>query len=188
MASAGSADTGWILSLVAADARTAAEMHPMLITLFGIPLNLDIPFIFLIFDLKWVAVIPLVVMILVLISNSLLMQGMMKYVKACLDIRVVKCSGLENVFMSTISVLCENPIHNIFLQSMLMQIIGAFMKISALAVHIVTFSVYCAIFNDDPTHFADVVLPTLGYLMILAMPAAMLPNNLEAAMMIRSRC
>ncbi|KAK2940688.1 Multidrug resistance-associated protein [Blattamonas nauphoetae] len=128
MASAGSADTGWILSLVAADARTVAEMHPMLIPLFGIPLNLDIPFIFLIFDFKWVAMIPLVVMIPVLIPNSLLMRGMVKYVKAYMvfndernkitieifqDIRVVKCSGLENVFKSTISVLCENPIHNI---------------------------------------------------------------------------
>ncbi|KAK2958121.1 Multidrug resistance-associated protein [Blattamonas nauphoetae] len=200
MASAGSADTGRILSLVAADARTVAEMLPMLIMLFGIPLYLIIPLIFLIFDFKWVAVIPLVVMILVVIPNSLLMQGMIKYVKSYMvfndernkitnetfqGIRVVKCSGLENVFKSTINVPREKQIHNLFLQSMLMQIMNAFMKISALAINIVTFSVYCAVFNDDPTHFAAVVIPNMGYLMMMAMPTTMLPNYLEAAMMIR---
>ncbi|KAK2963510.1 Multidrug resistance-associated protein [Blattamonas nauphoetae] len=200
MASAGSADTGRILSLVAADARTVAEMLPMFIMLFGIPLYLIIPLILLIVDFKWVVVVPLVVMIIVLIPNFLLIQGMMKYVKTYMvyndqrnkitnetfqGIRVVKYSGLERVFKATVNVPREKQIHNIFLQSILMQIMGAFMKISTLAINISTFSVYCAVFNDDPTHFAAVVMPNMGYLMMMTMPTTMLPMYLEAAMMIR---
>ncbi|KAK2949702.1 Multidrug resistance-associated protein [Blattamonas nauphoetae] len=200
MASAGSADTGRILSLVSTDSRTVAEMLPLFMMLFALPLYIIIPLIFLIVDFKWVVVVPIVVMILVLIPNFFLIQGMMSYVKAYMayndqrnkitnetfqGIRVVKYSGLESVFKSTINVPREKQIHTIRMQTLFMQLMGSVMRTSMQAINLATFSVYCAVFSDDPTNFATTVMPNMGYLMMMTMPTTMLPMYLEALLMIR---
>ncbi|KAK2942132.1 Multidrug resistance-associated protein [Blattamonas nauphoetae] len=198
MASAGSADTGRILSLVSSDSRNIAELFPVMMMLFGLPVYIIVPLVFLILDFKWVVVVPIVVMLVVLIPNFFIINGMMSYVKEYMafndqrnkitnetfqGIRVVKYSGLERVFKATINVPREKQIHTVKMQTFLLQLMNAVLRSSSTIINIATFSVYCAAINDDPTNFAAVVMPNMGFLTMMTMPTTMLPMYMEAAMM-----
>ncbi|KAK2945717.1 Multidrug resistance-associated protein [Blattamonas nauphoetae] len=200
MASAGSADTGRILSLVSTDSRMVAEMLPMFFMLFSVPVYFFVPLIFLILDFKWVVVVPLVVSVLVMLPNFVIIGSFMKYMKTYMQyndqrnritnetfqgIRVVKYSGLEDVFKATINKPRSLQIHSIKMQTFLFQLVFTIIQFSRTAINIATFAVYCAVYSDDPTNFAAVVMPNMGYLMIMTMPTTMLPMYLEAGMMIR---
>ncbi|KAK2954101.1 Multidrug resistance-associated protein [Blattamonas nauphoetae] len=166
MSSAGSADTGRILSLVSTDSRQVAEMLPTLFMFLSIPFYFIVPLIFLILDFKWIVVVPLIVSVLVMLPNFVLLGSFMKYVKSYMQhndqrnritnetfqgIRVVKYSGLEDVFKATINKPRSLQIHAIKMKTFLFQLVFTIMRVSGTIINIATFSVYCAVYSDDPT-------------------------------------
>ncbi|KAK2959609.1 Multidrug resistance-associated protein [Blattamonas nauphoetae] len=198
MASAGSADSGRILSLVSTDSRIIAEMMPMFLMIFVLPVYIVVPLIFLIIDFQWIVLVALGASFVILIPNFFIISGAIGYIKEYMahndlqnkitnetfqGIRVVKYSGLEEVFKATINKPRFLQIASIQKMILLFQIMATVMRTSSVIVNISTFSVYCAVKSDDPVVFTTVVMPNMAYLQMITQPTTMMPMFLQAGAM-----
>jgi ABC-type multidrug transport system fused ATPase/permease subunit len=122
-------DTGRLLSLLTTDTMNLASMIWQPFSLMLFPVQLLIPFVFVVIDFHAVGLVPLAVLFVAFIVQSFLAGGIGRHFERYLThndernkvtnetlqgIRVVKCTGLEDVFMGRINKAREQQLTDLF--------------------------------------------------------------------------
>ncbi|KAH7821298.1 putative Multidrug Resistance Associated Protein (MRP) [Monocercomonoides exilis] len=183
-------DTGRLLTLISADARNVAEMIPMFLMMLWIPIQILVPFGFLIADFGASTLIALAVIVVLLPFEILCVSVMMTRMKSYLNLndartkitnetlqgmRVVKYTGLEEAFIAKINEPRKKQIDAAKSMTTIMQIMNAIMRVTPQLVNLATFSVYIFTNNITQDMFAVYVMANLGFLTLMTQPMTMLP-------------
>ncbi|KAH7820854.1 putative Multidrug Resistance Associated Protein (MRP) [Monocercomonoides exilis] len=183
-------DTGRLLTLISTDARNVAEMIPMFLMMLWIPIQILVPFGFLIADFGASTLVAVAVIVILLPVEIVCVTIMMARMKSYLNLndartkitnetlqgmRVVKYTGLEEAFVAKINEPRGKQIDSAKSMITIMQIMNAIMRVTPQLVNLATFSVYIFTNNITQDMFAVYVMANLGFLTLMTQPTTMLP-------------
>ncbi|KAK2960293.1 Multidrug resistance-associated protein [Blattamonas nauphoetae] len=186
----GEVDSGRLLSLITADTRYVGDLYWMIYFLLLLPIPILVPLVFVIIDFGAAALISIAVWIVLIpismIATFMMGIGMQKYLAAndkrnklinetLQGIRVVKYSGLEDVFIERIEDKRNMQIGGsvgmntwLFISSAILRSIPASVNISVMFLLVATRGL-------DESEFAVFVMPNLGFLTMMTKEATQLP-------------
>ncbi|KAH7820908.1 putative Multidrug Resistance Associated Protein (MRP) [Monocercomonoides exilis] len=183
-------DTGRLLTLISADSRTVAEMMPMFLMMIWLPVQFFVPFGFLLYEFGVCTFMAFAVVILLLPLETWLVSKMMMKMKEYLSLndqrnkitnetlqamRVVKYTGLEEVFTKKINEPRLKQTDTVLVMMTIMQIVNALMRITSQLVNLTTFALYIYTQHITQDMFAVSVMTNLGYLIMMTQPTTMMP-------------
>ncbi|KAK2956863.1 Multidrug resistance-associated protein [Blattamonas nauphoetae] len=185
LASQAGAESGSLLSLLATDSRNIAEQLPDCFHLLWIPVQFFAPFVIIIQRWGWTSIVAFLVLIVMLPMQITLTVALGHALNKFLHwndqrnqvteeiitgIRVIKFTGMEEVFHRRIDRIRSNQLKAIFQFSLMTQFLGAFMRILPLMVNGVTMTVYIFWKNVPQYDFKRKVIANLGYLTQMTEP------------------
>ncbi|KAH7823453.1 putative Multidrug Resistance Associated Protein (MRP) [Monocercomonoides exilis] len=192
-------DTGRLLSLLAADTQNICYMIWMPFMLAFIPIELIIPFVFVCIDFGWVGIMSLIILFLFfpvqVFLSSLLAGSLKKYLSHNDDrnkvtnetlqgMRVVKFTGLEQVFINKIEIPRRKQERDVFVFTFWQQFMSGMIRAMPPLVNIATFGTYIAIYNVDQFDFPVKVMPNIGFLTMMTRETNMIPTYLQGTAMV----
>ncbi|KAK2963551.1 Multidrug resistance-associated protein [Blattamonas nauphoetae] len=190
----GEVDSGRLLSLITADTRNVGDLYWQVYMIILLPIQIIIPLVFVLIDFGAAALISLAVWIILIpisvFCTSMLGRSMQKYLGANDDrnklinetlqgIRVVKYSGLEDVFIHRVEEKRKKQVRAsvgmttwLFLSSSITRSVPAFVNISVMFLLVATRGI-------DEAEFATLVMPNLSFLTLMTREATQLPYYLQ---------
>ncbi|KAA6381010.1 MAG: putative ABC transporter C family member 3, partial [Streblomastix strix] len=192
-------DTGRLISLLSADTNQIAMMFPMFFYLIVLPLQIFIPFGFVCYDWGASAVISFAVIVVSIpfqiIISGILATSMKSYLahndernkvtnETMQGMRVVKYSGLEQVFLERVEFARAKQLQDVFAFTIALQLMVSIMRCTPLYVNVATMSVFINVKSIAQTDFAVRVQPNIGFLTQMTQPFSMLPMFIQAGSMV----
>ncbi|KAK2941288.1 Multidrug resistance-associated protein [Blattamonas nauphoetae] len=191
----GEVDSGRLLSLITADTRNVGDDYWQIYYLLLLPLHVVVPLVFVLIDFGATALISIAVWI-VLIPISMISTVMMgvatqKYLESNDDrntiinetlqgIRVVKYSGLEDVFIDRIENKRIMQVKASVEMVTWLYISNAIIRSIPASVNISVIFLLVATRGLDESEFAVFVMPNLGFLTLMTREATMLPYYIQS--------
>ncbi|KAK2954766.1 Multidrug resistance-associated protein [Blattamonas nauphoetae] len=186
----GEVDSGHLLSLITADTRNVGDLYWMIYFIMLLPIPILVPLVFVLIDFGAAALISIAVWIVLIpismIASLMMGVGMQQYLasndgrnkiinETLQGIRVVKYSGLEDVFINRIEDKRNLQIGGsvgmttwLFISSAIIRSIPASVNISVMFLLVATRGL-------DESEFAVFVMPNLGFLTMMTKEATQLP-------------
>ncbi|KAA6383301.1 MAG: ABC transporter: Multidrug resistance-associated protein, ATP binding protein [Streblomastix strix] len=192
-------DTGRLLSLLSTDTNQIAMMFPMFFQMAVLPIQIFVPFGFICYEWGWSGLTSIGALILTFPFQAMVLPMLLKAMKGYLahndirnkvtnetlqGMRVVKLSGLENVFQQRVEDTREVQLNDIFYLTLSMQLLMAIMNTTPQVVNISTMAVYIATHDVPQLMFPVLVMPTMGYLSMMTMPLQMMTMIVQAVSMV----
>ncbi|KAK2950278.1 Multidrug resistance-associated protein [Blattamonas nauphoetae] len=193
-------DIGRLLSLVSTDCRNVGENLWMFYLITMVPLQVFVPLGFVIADFGWVALVAIGVIIVVTPISMIFMSFVGKYMTMYMSyndernkimnetlqgMRVVKYSGMEQMFMDKIEVPREKQVHSIFMSLLFIQIAVVIIRNLPACVNAATLSVFIVVNKIPPERFASDVMPNLGFLTQMTREVNQFPMYIQVMIMVR---
>ncbi|KAK2954768.1 Multidrug resistance-associated protein [Blattamonas nauphoetae] len=193
-------DIGRLLSLVSTDCRNVSESLWMVYLIPLIPFQVLVPLGFVIADFGWVAFVAIGVIIIVTPVSMIFMSFVGKYMNMYLThndernkilnetlqgMRVVKYSGMEQMFIDKIEVPREKQVHSIFMSLLFTQIAVTIIRNLPACVNAATLSVFIVVNKIPPERFASEVMPNLGFLTQMTREVNQFSAYVQIVIMIR---
>ncbi|KAA6379179.1 MAG: putative ABC transporter, partial [Streblomastix strix] len=169
-------NTGRIISLISNDLNQMAYAIPRSFQAITVPIQIFIPFGFVCYYWGASSLIFFGVMT-ILIPVQLILSQIIN--EALLGMRVVKMSGLENVFIQHIELSRNKQLKDIFYFTLWMQIIIATLHFSPSLVNSSTMATYIFTKDIPQMMFAVEVQPTIGFLVQETLPFSFLAFQLQ---------
>ncbi|KAA6383550.1 MAG: putative Multidrug resistance-associated protein 1, partial [Streblomastix strix] len=191
-------EKGHLLSLLSSDVGTVADMTLQAFYIIQMPFRMIVSFIFVVLNFGVVSLVAIAIFAISIpfqfLSANALIKAMRQYMlindernKATNElfqgIRVVKCNGLEGLFVKRIESIRQRQLPSIFSITTFHQIYMSVMHTVPHYLAVASFATYIAVQNVPQSRFAVDVMPTVEYLELMAEPAVNLPMYLQAAMM-----
>ncbi|KAH7828103.1 putative Multidrug Resistance Associated Protein (MRP) [Monocercomonoides exilis] len=192
-------DAGRLLSLLASDCSNVGDMIWMPFMLLLIPLQIIMPFAFVCAEIGWVGIISVIVVLLFFPIQGLITMFIGKHLNKYLahndernrvtnetlqGIRVVKFSGMEDVFMRKICSSRNLQLKDMFNYTFFQQFLEGVVRVLPPLVNLATFGTYIGVYNLRQEEFTLKIMPTILFLTLLTRQANMIPTFLQGVAMI----
>ncbi|KAA6397284.1 MAG: putative ABC transporter C family member 5 [Streblomastix strix] len=192
-------DTGKLLSLISVDVQNIGTQVWVLLHCLHIPISILIPLIFVFYDIGATTLIALAVILLVMIPIIYFSSKMAKSIKKYLGsndirnkitnetiqgIRVVKYSGLENIFINRIKQTRLPQCWNSFHYTFHVQCVAAFTRCIDPLINAATIPTYTFTKNIQQSDFPLDVMPNLSFINQMARECRFIPQYIQGILMI----
>ncbi|KAK2952491.1 hypothetical protein BLNAU_12597 [Blattamonas nauphoetae] len=199
LASQKGADPGSLLSLLATDSRNIAEQLPNTFHLLWIPVQFFAPLSLIIKSWGWTSTVAVLVIIVMLPMQITLTHALGHALNKFLHwndernsiteeiisgIRVIKYTGMEDVFYRRVERVRTNQLKAIFQFSLMTQFLSSFMKILPLVVNGVTMTIFIFWKQIPQYQFGTRVIPQLGFLSQMTEPFDEIAELVQSASLI----
>ncbi|KAK2945606.1 Multidrug resistance-associated protein [Blattamonas nauphoetae] len=193
-------DSGRLLSLISTDCRNVAENMWMFYIMLMVPVQVLVPLIFVLVDFGWCGLISLGVIIVVTPITMFVMSFVGVHIQFYMahnddrnkimnetlqGMRIVKFTGLEEVFMKKIEAPRQKQINDLFNFMWFQNLSNAIVRNLPMCVNAATLSTFVVTQKIPPTKFASEVMPNVGFLTQMTRETNQIPMYLQVMMMIR---
>ncbi|KAK2960698.1 Multidrug resistance-associated protein [Blattamonas nauphoetae] len=194
----GEVDTGRLLSLITADTRNVGDLFWRTYLILLLPFQVIVPLVFVLIDFGATALISIAVWIVLIpismIATFMMGKAMQKYLGAndernklinetLQGIRVVKFSGLEDVFIRRIEDKRNIQVRASVAMATWLYLSGSIIHNIPTAVNISVIFLLVTTRGITESEFAVFVMPNLGFLTLMTQVATRLPYNLQDVQM-----
>ncbi|KAK2941716.1 Multidrug resistance-associated protein [Blattamonas nauphoetae] len=192
-------DSGRLLSLVSTDCRMVSENMWMIYVFLLVPVQIMIPLVFVLIDFGWCGLISLGVIIVITPITMIFMFNVGIYARFFMahndernkimnetlqGMRIVKFTGLEQVFMKKIDNPRQKQITDLFHFMWFQNMANTMIRNLPMCVNAATLSTFVVTQQIPPNRFAFDVMPNVGFLTQMTRETNMIPTYMQITIMV----